>query len=301
MPIDMTNIPQPLTPPTTGVPAPTGQQPTTQDQQTQQPFQFPSQWDLASNILSHFGTGGATATPGLWTQGGDIATQMAQTGMPVSTMPYYQAMKGVVGGDISDAIKQATEQAGLSGMRYSTPLGQQVSNIAGRQMGQFGAQALGMEMGAMEQARARQMQGIGQMYQYGAGQAGLTEAAKGRAMQSAGMLGNLGGMYAHLPGDIAQQAQTMGLQQQQAQQMAYMPMLQDFYRTMPEANPYMNQAMQMGQMQYPYAYPQYQPSTMSQFGNIASSFLPFLGRGGGGGGSTPTRQNPQQPGTISPW
>jgi hypothetical protein len=64
---------------------------------------------------------------------------MAQTGKPTTAEPWYAAQKKVVERDIMEAIKEANEQAGLAGLRWSTPLARSAQDIAGKYMTQLGA------------------------------------------------------------------------------------------------------------------------------------------------------------------
>ena len=207
-------------------------------------FPYPQEWDVASNTLSQFAGGLPTDIPSIWNQGAGIASQMGQTGMPTDTSPAYQASKKVVEQDTIDAIKQAAEQAGLSGLRWSTPMGRTAQDIAGRNMSQLGASWTQQEMGAQEAARQRQLEGTNQMYQYGAGAAGLEESSKDRGMQAAGMLPALGQMYLNAPQDWAQQTYGMGSGMQQQGQSALNNYMNEFLRLAPENSPWLQQIMQ---------------------------------------------------------
>jgi len=227
-------------------------------------FQYPQQMNTASDVMTNFAQGAPTQMPWQWGQGSNVANQMAQTGMPTSFEPAYQASKGVVQQDIVDSIKQAGEQAGVEGLRYSTVHDQASKRIAAEKMGQLGAQWTGQELGAQESARGRQMQALPQMYQFGAGGAGLTESAKDRGLSAAGGLAGLGQQYANLPMDWSQRMMGMGSQMYGQDQSALNRQYQDYMRMSPENNPYMNYGMQFGQQPSQMGYQQYQPSLFGQ-------------------------------------
>ena len=209
-----------------------------------QDFQYPWQWGMAGDVLGSFAQGMPTGVPNIWNQGAGIASQMGQTGMPTDTSPAYQASKKVVEQDTIDAIKQAAEQAGLSGLRWSTPMGRTAQDIAGRNMAQLGASWTQQEMGAQEAARQRQLEGSNQMFQYGAGSAGLEESAKNRSMQAVSGLQGLGGQYLQAPQDWAQQMYGMGSGMQGQGQQALDKYYQDFMRLLPENSPWLQMAQQ---------------------------------------------------------
>ena len=247
-------------------------------------FPYPQEWDTASNALTGFTQGTPTATPDIWNQGASIASQMGQTGMPTDTSPAYLAAQQVVQQDTVDAIQQAAEQAGLTGLRWSTPMGRSAQDIAGRNMAQLGAAWTQQEMGAQEAARNRQLQGTSQMYDFGAGTAGLQESASNRALQASGMLPGLGQMYLNAPQDWAQQMYGMGSGMQQQGQSALNNYMNEFLRLAPENSPWLQQIMQyanpsmgMGGAQ------QYQPSTgggiMDMVGAVGSGVAALCGGG----------------------
>lgn len=272
---------QPMTTPTT---TPTTTQPATPTYgwggstgggQMPYEFPYPPQWGTSSDVLTHFAQGAPTQYPSIWQQGGQLATQMAQTGMPTSYAPAYEAAKQVVDQNVLDAIKQAAEQAGLAGTRWSSTLGSTAQDIAGRYQSQLGTQYTAQEMGAQEAAAGRQLGALSPMYQFGAGGVGLAESAKDRGMQAAGMLPQLGQMYADLPMDWSQRMMGMGGLMQGTEQEAYNRQYQDWLRTVPETSPWLSQAMGYFGTPSQMAPQQYQPSTMSNL----LGMIPGLGLG----------------------
>ncbi|MCK7503249.1 MAG: hypothetical protein MZV70_03510 [Desulfobacterales bacterium] len=94
---------------------------------------FPSQWGTASNTLSGFANGQYnTNVPSQWGTATDYASNYLQNGQSASAAPAYQAAKQAAQYDIENAIKQSAEQAGMGGMRYSSPMAASAQRIAGR-------------------------------------------------------------------------------------------------------------------------------------------------------------------------
>ena len=173
-------------------------------------FNYPSQWEQASQLYSNLGN---------------------------LMGPMWQSMKSKAQYDISDAVKQAVEQAGVGGLRYSTPLGQQVAEIG-----------------------AKGMAGIMPAYW----QAGL-----GAQQAAAGGLSNLGSLYSQLPMNVAQTMMGMAGQQQGMNRAAFQPYLQQFEWGRPET--YLPYALQMGQQQT-YQQPQmYQPNWLTNMLNAGTA------------------------------
>lgn len=235
-------------------------------------IQYPQEWDTASNLMTNAAyTGLPTQNPWQWNLGSQMATGMAATGMPVDQSASYQAQKAVAQQNIQDEINQAAERANLTGLRWSTPLGQSAQNIAGKYMTQLGASTTAQEAAAQEAARGRQQQAYNQMYQFGQGTSGLTESAAGRQMSAAGQLPGIGSLYAQYPMQLAQQGMQTGTALQQAQQAGIAPLLQEFLRTTPEASPWLTYAMQAVGLPFQSQPQMYQPSGASQALGTAGS------------------------------
>jgi len=234
---------------------------------------------------------------------------MAQTGMPTSSGDWWAATQGVTNRSIEDAIKNAAEQAGLGGMRWSTPLGYTAQDISGKYMGEAGQQWADREMAAQEAARQRQLEATGQLFQYGQGQyqmssdemarqaqaRAMAAAAGARAqgqsnweqqmafdkqkwadqmgMAGASALGGVGSERAGLGLNTTQQLYNMGMGMQNAQQGA----IDSSYK-----QPYMNYGQ--GYLSANQGVPQtYQPSTGAQLGGIFSGLGNLAGQAFGGG------------------
>ncbi len=270
-----------------------------------QGFNFPSQWGTASNVMTDFAQGMPTQLPQWWQQGGQMAGQMAQTGMPVDVSGTYQAWQPLAQQQMEDFTKQAAEQAGMPGGmgRYGTPLMRQLAEQSGRMSTQFGMGQAQSQIAADEAARQRQMGGIGQLYQYGAGGAGLAEAAKNRGLQAAGMLGGLGQQYANLPMDVARTMMGLGGEQQRQDILASSPMMNEWMRTLPENSPWLQYGMQGAQLPYMETPQQYQQSGLSQMLNAGVSGMGIAGQLGWNpfGSNTAGGAATQQQGQINPY
>jgi hypothetical protein len=186
---------------------------------------FPSQWQTASDTYSRI----ANSNPADYGQWYDKAKQTAQY-------------------DITDAIRQAVEQAGMGGMRWSSTLGRTGQDIAARTMAGLGAQYAGNELNAYQNNIANQL-----------------GAAQG--------LSGLGQQYAYLPMDIANNMMNMG----QSMQNAYQNEISPYYglwNSMQDYNsPWLQNALQLASQSQPQQY------NKSAFGNIwdaGTSALPFL-------------------------
>jgi hypothetical protein len=189
--------------------------------------------------------------PEQWGEASDFWSQMLKTGMPTDISDWWKSQQTKAGYNITRAGKEAAEQFGLGGMRYSTPLGQQ--------LGRIGAETT-----------------AGIMPEYWRMGMGAQEAARGRQMGAAQNLWGAGGDYARLPMEVGERMLGMGGEVQRQQMVAQYPATQEWSRMRPEANPY----LQMGQ-QFPYGQfgqmPQmYQPSFGGQLLETGASIAPWL-------------------------
>lgn len=189
--------------------------------------------------------------PEAWKTAGDVFTQMAETGMPTDISDWWKSQQTKAGYDITRAGKEAAEQFGLGGMRYSTPLGQQI--------GRIGAETT-----------------AGIMPEYWRLGAGMQEAARGRQLAGAGGLMGLGGEMGRFPMEVGERMLGMGGEYQRQQMQSMYPMMQEWQRMQPEQSPW----LQMGQ-QFPYGQfgqqPQmYQQSPFGQMLGAGASIAPWL-------------------------
>jgi len=165
-------------------------------------------------------------------------------------------MQPVVQRSIEDQSKGAAEQAGLGGLRWSTPLQRNITDIAGREMAGLGAQWTDREL----QSR---------------------EAGANRAMGAAGGLESLGQRYFQAPMDWSSQMYGMGSGMQGLQQQAQEREYQDWQQMQPWASPWTNLAMNYAGLQSQMVPQQYQQSPFSQFANVAGAGIPFIPGWGG--------------------
>ncbi|MBW2037169.1 MAG: hypothetical protein JRI41_06790 [Deltaproteobacteria bacterium] len=239
-------------------------------------------------------TGYRVDVPQYWNLAGDIAKNFARSGGAVSASPWYQQAKQVAQADIEKAIEQAAEQAGLSGLRWSTPLGRTAQQVAGDIMGKVGLEWTGREMQALENARQRQLAGsqllqsLGAgvaglrtdaanralaynqlLQQYGTGLAGLEKAGRGEALQAAAQLLPLAQMYDTMPQTWAANMYQMGTGMQGLRQGALDRFYRDFLRMTPEASPWLAGGLNFLGLPSQMVPQQYQPSFLSQlFGGL---------------------------------
>ncbi len=189
--------------------------------------------------------------PSQWGEASDFWSQMMKTGQPTDISPWWKSQQQAAGQQITRAGKEAAEQFGLGGMRYSTPLGQQ--------LGRIGAETTA---GIMPQYWQMGMQ--------------AQEAARGRQMGAAQNLFGAGGEMARFPMEVGERMLGMGGEYQRQQQQAMMPALSEWSRMTPEQSPW----LQMGQ-QFPYGQFQQQPQMYQQspFGQMlgfGASVAPWL-------------------------
>jgi len=235
-------------------------------------FPYPEQWGTAGDVYKNFAYGDPTQVPQEWETASGAMTPMAQTGMPTTQGEWWEAMQPVVQRSIEDQAKESAEQFGLGGLRYSTPLQRNITDIAGREMAQLGAQWTDRELQAQEAARQRQLQASGLLGTLGGGIAGLGESARDRALASAGGLSQLGQQYFNAPMDWSQQMMGMGAGMQGLTQDALARQYQDYMRMTPEQNPWLQLAMGFSGMNTGGQFQQqmYNPSTFAQIMSMFS-------------------------------
>ena len=231
-------------------------------------FLFPASFDQSTAAMQRLGRE-KIAVPSAWTTGLGTLTPMAQTGMPTSSDEWWAATQDVTNRNINDAIKNAAEQAGLGGLRWSTPLGYTAQDIAGRQMGEAAQQWADRAMQAQEAARQRQLESTNQLFQYGQGQYQMSQDEMRRRMQAAQAGANNDMRKFQMAMQVFGLGNQMGFQNQDAQQQA----INASYN-----NPYMNYANSwlQSQQQVPQTY---QPSA---FSNAAGAYTAANAMGGGG-------------------
>ncbi len=242
--------------------------------------QYAPQWQTASDTLTGIATGQyMPAAPEAWTQTQDYLNQLIQNyGMPTSYAPAYQAAKKQTTYDIEDAIKQATEQAGLSGMRWSTPLGRTAQDISARAMAGLGSTWTTQELGAQESAMNRALQGVQALSGLGGQQAQFAQLPYQNALAATAQLTPLGQSYTDQYMNLAKTLLGAGTTMQAGQQDTANQFYQQFLRNTPEASSWMQQMLSLlGGSQGNAVPQQYQQSSSSSMLGILGSILPFLG------------------------
>ena len=174
---------------------------------------YPSQWQTANDTYSSI----ANANPNSW---GD----------------WYNKAKQTTQYDITDAIRQAVETAGMGGMRWSDSLGRTGQDIAARAMSGLGAQYAQNEMGGYQQNQQNRL-----------------GAAQG--------LQGLGQQYSQLPMDVSNNMMNQGLAMQGAYNQQYAPLYDMWNQLQSYNSPWLQNYMQMAQGSQPQ---QYNQSFLSQ-------------------------------------
>ena len=191
-------------------------------------FNFPPEWGLAGMTLA----------------------DMTETGMPVDINAYAKAQLPMLQTQMSDWSKQAAEEAGLAGTRWSTPLQRNITEQANRLAQTYGADIAGKWLESQEAARGRQMGG------------------------AQGLMG-LGSLYSQLPLQVSQQMMDMSGQMQGMGAAEIAPLMQEFMRTAPENNPWLQ--MLLGATQPGgYSPEMYQQGGGAQWMQMLAQMLPYL-------------------------
>ncbi len=226
---------------------------------------YPGEWGQSANMWQGYGNT-KVGTPSSWTTGMNALTPMAQTGQPVSSDPWWTAMQKNTAYNTENAIKNAAEQAGLSGLRWSTPMGRQAQEIAGNFQNQAAQQWADREMAAQEAARQRQLGATSQLYQYGQGQYQMSQDELARQAAAASAMGNLGSQKASFTRGLASDLFNMGnsMYGMQRQEVG------DSY-----GNPYMDYGMDYLSRQQTGLPQTYDQSTMSQILGAAQGAMPY--------------------------
>jgi hypothetical protein len=155
-----------------------------------------------------------TNYPSQWQTANDTLTGIAQNGYG----NWYDQAKQSAQFDITDAIRQAVETAGMGGQRWSSSLGRTGQDIAARTMAGLGQQGVQNQMGA------------------------------------ANSLMGLGNMYSQLPMDVANNMMGMGSQMQNAYNQEISPFY-NLWNSMQSYNsPWLQNMMQMAQGSQPQTY-----------------------------------------------
>lgn len=203
-------------------------------------------YDYSGLTPTYSGEAAYVENPPEWDIASNLASYMAMNGMPTSTDDWYTAAKAKTAKDIEAAIKQSNEQAGLGGMRWSTPLAYTNAKTAADAMTDLGAEYASQTMQSLENARARQL-------------------------QASGLLSTLGQQYADYPLAVSSQAFEQGQAMTAQQQAAIDKIYQEFMRNTEENNPWLNLAYQLATGQG--IQQQYTPGAGTQGLGVLSALL----------------------------
>ena len=274
--------------PTGAVPSAGQQDPYASFTMPQQTFNAPGmdQWSRAADLYGYAST--PTATPGAWDTGEAALNQMiGQKGMPIDVTGWWGAQQPQFQTQLSDQTRQMAEQAGLGGMRWSSPLAVGIADQTRRGLENLTADFAGRQIAANEAGMGRYMDATSGLFNVGQGRTGLDQANMARMMQGAGGLAGIGGLQFAAPMQAAQALQQSGNnmfnQQSNMMNQMYNP-------------PWMQGALQASG-QSAYGTPQtYQPSFGENMLGIAGQLLPYANFGGSpSGGYTPTTNPYMQP------
>ena len=257
--------------PTGAVPSAGQQDPYASFTMPQQTFNAPGmdQWSRAADLYGYAST--PTANPAAWGTAQNAYNQMVGGGQPVDVTGWWGAQQPVFQTQMSDYAKQAAEQAGMGGTRWSSPLLTNITEQTGRGLQNLTADFAGRQIAADEAARQRMMESMTGLSNLGQGQVGLDQANMARMMQGAGGLAGIGSLQFAAPMQAAQALQQSGNnmfnQQSNMMNQMYTP-------------PWMQGALQASG-QSAYGTPQtYQPSFGENMLGIAGQLLPYANFGG---------------------
>ena len=199
--------------------------------------------------------------PSQWGEASDFWSKMMETGMPTDISPWWQSQQQAAGQEITRQGKEAAEQFGLGGLRYSSPLGQQLGRIGAETTASIMPRYWELGMGAQE-------------------------AARGRQMSSVSNLAGIGGELARFPLEVGERMLGMGGEYQRQQLQGMYPMMQEFQRMAPENSPWLQYGQQFPYGQFGQQPQQYQRSPFGQWLDVGSAVAPYFMGGGTGGAGT---------------
>ena len=190
--------------------------------------------------------------PSQWGEASDFWSKMlSEGGMPTDIQPWWQAQQKAAGQQITRAGKEAAEQFGLGGLRYSTPLGQQLGRIGAETTASIMPRYWELGMGAQE-------------------------AARGRQMGAAQNLFGAGGEMGRFPMEVGERMLGMGGELQRQQMTAMYPMMQEWQRMTPEQSPWLQYGMGFPYGQFGQQPQQYQQSPFGQMLQTGAAVAPWL-------------------------
>lgn len=254
----------------------------------QQGFNAPGMdlWGKAADLYGYAAT--PQAAPTAWGTAENAYNNMVGTGNPTDVTGWWNAQQPKFQTQMGDISKQMAEQAGLGGMRWSSPLATGIAEQGRRGLENLTADFAGRQITADEAAKQRMMESMSGLTGLGQGQANLGLANTANMFTGAGGLANIGQLQFNAPMQAAQALQNSGNNMWNQQNA----MMNQMYNP-----PWMQGALQASG-QSAYGTPQtYQPSFGENMLGVAGQLLPYsfggVGNWGQGsqGQSLPPGQN----------
>jgi hypothetical protein len=195
---------------------------------------YPSQWDSSNSILDYL----SSYTPWQYDTASATAANTAETGDIVSADPWYQTAVSKGWYDTQDAIKQAAEQAGLGGTRWSSVTGRTAQDIAGRNAANLANEYASRQGQYATDAANRKLTASSLLESLGTD-------VNNQLFSASSALSDLGSKYAQYPIDLATAASEIGATNAATEQSALDKEYAEALRTMAENNPYLALIYQM--------------------------------------------------------
>ena len=261
------------TPPTGGTPPGMPEPPDPYSTYTMptQTFNAPGMdlWGQAADMYRQ--AGNPMTSPTAWGTAENAYNQMlGGQGNPVDVMGWWGAQQPVFQTQMSDYAKQAAEQAGMGGTRWSSPLLTNIADQTSRGLQNLTADFAGRNISAQEAARDRMMGSMSGLSNLGQGQANFGQQDAMNMMNAASGLGGIGTNQFNAPMQAAQAMGNMGNQLYNQQT----GMMNQMYTP-----PWMQGAQNAAYMSA-YGQPQtYQPSFGENMLGIAGTLLPYANFG----------------------
>ncbi len=268
--------PSAFAPPTGTTPEAVGFTP--QPTQTWGGVKEPFEWTKASNALQNITNSGGDimARPEQWGTATGTLNTLSNTG-GVDWTDWYKKRQASAEDEIKNQIDQGREQAGLAGMRWSTPWARQAAQIGGEQQRLLETEYAQQKANALQNAMNTRLSAATGLTDIGSQISGNYNTAKQRQLEATGQLAGLGGQMVQYPMDVAKQAFGQGTALQQTEQSELDKQYEDWLRTTEEASPWLQLATSLtNRTGVPATYGQSTAGSLaSGLGSIAS-ILPLL-------------------------
>jgi len=233
----------------------------------QQSYTYPGAdlWSEAANMYRNAGI--QQNAPTAWGTAENAYNQMLGGGGNATDVTgWWNAQQPVFQTQMSDYAKQAAEQAGMGGTRWSSPLLTNIADQTSRGLQNLTADFAGRQITAEEAAKERMMGSMTGLSNLGQGQANFGQQNIANMLQAAGGLQGVGSTQFQAPMTVANAMSNMGnqLYNQQSNTMNQM------------YNPPWMQGAQNQSYMNAYGQPQtYQPSFGENMLGVAGTLLPY--------------------------